>query len=98
MYVILWSFEVRPGAEGEFERTYGPDGDWARLFRGSPGYLNTELLRDVERRRHYSTIDRWASREAFETFQRAQRTAYETLDARCAPLRVNERLLGRFEQ
>ena len=98
MYVILWTFEVRPGFEAEFERAYATDGDWVQLFRQSPGHLNTELLHDTERRRHYATIDRWESREAFEVFRREFRAAYEALDLRCAPLRVSQRLMGRFQQ
>jgi heme-degrading monooxygenase HmoA len=98
MYVILWTFEVRPGFETEFERVYAADGDWAQLFRQSPGFIGTELLHDVERRRHYSTIDRWESREDFEGCRREFRTAYDALDLRCAPLRVNQRLVGRFQE
>ena len=97
MHAILWAFEVRPGSEAEFERAYAADGEWAQLFRRSAGYLGTELLRDAERRRHYSTIDRWESREAFAAFRRDNRVEYEALDARCAPMRVSERLLGRFD-
>jgi hypothetical protein len=30
----------------EFESRYGPEGDWAQLFRRAPGYHGSELLRD----------------------------------------------------
>ena len=33
MFVALWEFEVKPGCEDRFETVYGPDGDWASLFR-----------------------------------------------------------------
>ena len=44
MYVILWRFRPVVGQESEFERAYGPSGEWARLFRRDEGYLGTELL------------------------------------------------------
>ena len=37
----------RDGIE-QFERVYGPEGDWAQFFRTGRGYVGTELLRDVE--------------------------------------------------
>jgi hypothetical protein len=43
---LLFSYEVRDAAE--FERIYGPDGEWAEFFRQGRGYIGTELLRDVE--------------------------------------------------
>lgn len=46
MFVVVWEFRVRPGQEAEFEARYGPDGDWARLFRLGEGYGGTVLLRD----------------------------------------------------
>ena len=97
MHVIVWAFEVHAGYEAEFERVYAPDGDWAKLFQTHPGFRGSELLHDVERRRHYATLDRWESRAAFDEFKRANHAAYESLDARCARLRVSERLLGRYE-
>ena len=97
MHVIVWAFEVRPGYEAEFERVYAEDGDWAQLFQTDPAYRGTELLHDVERRRHYATIDRWDSRAAFDLFKRTNHASYESLDVRCARLRVSERLLGRYE-
>jgi hypothetical protein len=45
MYVVLWRFRPLVGRESEFERAYGPSGEWTRLFRRGDGYLSTELLR-----------------------------------------------------
>src|SRR2546422_8528105 len=60
-------FEAKAGAEEDFVRAYGPDGDWAQLFRRSGGgaYLDSQLARDIEIARRFVTIDRWASRAAF---------------------------------
>lgn len=32
-YEIAWTHEVGPARPDAFERAYGVDGDWARLFR-----------------------------------------------------------------
>jgi hypothetical protein len=39
MFVALWEYEVKPGEEERFEKAYGPDGDWVRLFRSDPPLL-----------------------------------------------------------
>jgi len=41
MVTILWSFQTDPARIAEFEQAYGPDGDWARLFRRGAGFLGT---------------------------------------------------------
>jgi hypothetical protein len=59
MYVILWRFRPAVGREGEFERAYGPSGEWARLFALDDGYLGTELLlrRSDDEWREYLTLE-----------------------------------------
>ena len=47
MHVILWEFEPKQGKSEEFERTYGPGGDWAWLFARSPDYRGSDLLRPL---------------------------------------------------
>ena len=98
MLVILWEFQVRPGAEAAFERAYGPSGDWARLFAAAEGWLGTELLRDESEPGRYVTVDRWDSAARFAAFRAAQAEAYDALDRRCEGLTTGERLLGRFER
>ena len=74
MIALVFSYEVRE--ESEFERVYGPDGDWAQFFSGAAGYIGTELLRDVELPSRYLVIDRWESAEAYNTFAAANREEY----------------------
>jgi heme-degrading monooxygenase HmoA len=71
---LVFSYDVR-NAE-EFERVYGPDGDWARFFREGRGYVGTELLRDVELPGRYLVIDRWESAEAYNEFVATHRDEY----------------------
>jgi heme-degrading monooxygenase HmoA len=74
MIALVFSYEVRE--TGEFERVYGPDGDWAQFFAGAAGYIGTELLRDVELPSRYLVIDRWESAEAYNSFAAAHREEY----------------------
>ena len=74
MIALVFSYEVRDSAE--FERVYGPAGEWAQFFRGARGYIGTELLRDVETPSRYLVIDRWESAEAYNAFATEQREEY----------------------
>ena len=47
MFVVVWQFEIAEEKISAFEAAYGPEGNWAQLFRSSPEYLGTELLRDA---------------------------------------------------
>ncbi len=98
VHVIVWEFVAREGLVQEFERAYGPDGDWARLFRRAPGYLGTTLIRDRETPRRFLTIDRWVSRQAFEEFRQQNGADYDRLDRRLATLNDKERQIGVFEE
>jgi heme-degrading monooxygenase HmoA len=96
-YLIVWEFRPRPGMEREFEIGYGPKGEWAALFATSEGFLGTQLFRDTLDPSRYLTLDRWVSREAFETFRQFHSQAYETLDRRFAELTTHEAALGSFD-
>ncbi len=74
MIALVFSYEVRDPAE--FERVYGPDGEWAEFFRSGRGYVGTELLRDAEVPGRYLVIDRWESAEAYNAFASEHRDEY----------------------
>jgi heme-degrading monooxygenase HmoA len=97
MYVVLWRFTPVVGREGEFERVYGPSGEWALLFRRDDGYLGTELFRRSEGPREYLTLDRWVSRDAYESFRARFSSEYRRLDGRLEELTEEETPLGAFE-
>ena len=80
MIALLFSYEVHDAAE--FERVYGPDGEWAEFFRQGRGYIGTELLRDVEASGRYLVVDRWDSADAYNAFVAERREEYmERVDA-----------------
>ena len=96
MYVVIWEYKVREGQEAEFERVYGPTGEWVALFKEGDGYLGTELYRDEKYPRRYFTLDRWLSSRAYGTFKQNHPGAYEALEARGERLTEAETYLGAF--
>ncbi|HKV64325.1 MAG TPA: antibiotic biosynthesis monooxygenase [Candidatus Acidoferrum sp.] len=97
MFVALWEYEVKPGGEQRFEKAYGPDGDWVRLFRSDTHYYQTRLVRDSLRRGVYLTMDFWESRAAYQEFMSAHQAEYKQIDTRGEALTVKERRIGWFE-
>jgi heme-degrading monooxygenase HmoA len=96
MFVILWEFEVKPGSEGCFQKAYGPDGAWVRLFQHNPHFRGTQLQRDPTRSLFYFTIDIWDSETAYENFLETNRTAYEEIDKENEGLTTHERRIVAF--
>jgi heme-degrading monooxygenase HmoA len=95
MIVSIWRYRTAEGCEREFERIYGADGDWAKLFARSLGYLGSELLRTGDG--SYLTLDRWQDQASFDAFKSAHGDEYLTLDAACQPLTADEAAIGLFE-
>ena len=96
MFVVVWQFEIGEEKIAAFEAAYGPDGAWARLFRSSPEYRGTELLRDAYVPGSYLTIDRWSSEDAFRAFRKAHDGDYETIDRSCDALTSKETRIGAY--
>ena len=95
MIEILWEFIVRKDKQNEFERHYCSTGSWAQLFRRSPAYRGTGLLRDSGNR--YVTRDIWENTAAFRDFRRRHALEYDELDRTCESYTETERELGVFE-
>ena len=96
MFVALWEFEVKPRCEEKFEKVYGADGAWAKLFAQDAAYRGTRLVKDVERERVYLTLDFWETRDAYERFKKENATEYERIDRECEGMRVRENRLGEY--
>ena len=97
MLVIVWEFRVKPGQIEEFEDLYRADGPWAELFRESPGFVSTTLMKDLRDPERYVVADRWTSEEMFEAFRREHGARYDALDERCRRLTERESEIGRFD-
>ena len=96
MFVVVWQFEVAEEKVAGFEAAYGAEGSWALLFRTSPSYLGTELLRDAYIEGNYLTIDRWASEADFRAFRKQHDQEYEVLDRACDALTCKETRIGAY--
>jgi heme-degrading monooxygenase HmoA len=96
MFVVIWHFEIAEEKVAAFEAAYAPEGAWAQLFRTSPDYLGTELLRDAYIPGSYLTIDRWSGEEAFRTFRKSHDAEYEALDRACDDLTSRETRIGAY--
>lgn len=95
-YLIIWEFQVRAGMEQGFERVYGSDGDWARLFIQDESYFGTHLVRSLNRERTYVTLDFWRSQPAYDKFRKRRFVKYTALDQKCEDLTESERKIGEF--
>ena len=97
MYVVIWEYQVKADHVAEFEEIYSATGAWTKLFQKSKGYLETELLRDINDHQRYITIDRWMTSQQYEEFLSQWQTEYATIDAECEGLTERETLLGKLE-
>jgi heme-degrading monooxygenase HmoA len=97
-YAHVWEFEVGSEAEEEFRHQYGVQGAWARLFRRSPAYIETLLLKDRHMPGRYLTIDRWRTAADYEAFLQSHAEEYDELDRRCAGLTISEKSLGAYTE
>ena len=97
MFCYVWEFRVRPEHLDAFLAGYGPEGDWVRLFRRDPAYVETQLLRDREDPTRFLTIDVWRDREACRVFRQAVRADFDELDRRFEQFTISERHLGDFD-
>ena len=95
MLALFFSYQARD--DTEFERAYGPQGEWAEFFGGAPGYIGTELLRDIETPGRYLVIDRWESRETYQAFVEEHRDEYMRRVDESAFYHDQELRLGTFE-
>ena len=97
-YVRVWRFRPLPNRVSAFEEAYGPEGDWARLFRTADGFLGTTLLKGDGEPAEYLTLDRWVSAQAYEAFRRVRNEEFTTLDRQCESLTALEEEVGRYEE
>ena len=95
MLALVFSYDARDPAE--FERVYGPEGEWAEFFRQGQGYVGTELLRDLEVPRRYLVVDRWETKAAYRAFVEEHRDEYMRRVDETAFHYEQELRLGTFE-
>lgn len=68
----------------------------AILFRRSPGYIGTRLLRDRDDPLRFVTVDDWESEQHYRAFRTQFSSEYEALDRICEELTSAETAVGQF--
>ena len=94
MIAVLWEYTVKPEKVDDFLLSYKPDGNWVALFSQSPGFIRTELLRDVANPLRFVTIDYWVSEAHRDEFLEQFRAEYSRLDNLCAAFTEHESFIG----
>lgn len=97
IFTYLWEYKVKEEHIDAFEHQYGPDGDWVKLFKRSPDYIDTELHRDRDDPHRFVTLDYWVSKEARDKFKKLHDDAFATIDKRCEAFTETEKFIGDFE-
>ena len=64
MLLRVWEYDVAEDSVSDFERVYGADGAWARLFASCSGFEGTDLFVSLSRPGRYLTIDRFSDEAA----------------------------------
>ncbi len=97
MFVRIRQFRVGSDEADKFREGYGPNGDWAMLFRREIGFHGTELFQSATDANVFLIIDTWESAEAWAAFLRAWGDDYAALEHRCTSLFSSESEIGIFE-
>src|SRR5258705_5409054 len=97
MLVVVWEYLAKPDRVDEFESFYRPDGPWGDLFRQSPAFISTTLMKDLRRPVRFMVADRWTSETIYEEFKRERATAWQALSERGQRLYDREVEVGRFD-
>jgi quinol monooxygenase YgiN len=93
----IWDYEVRDNFIGQFKDAYGPDGEWAKLYKKCSGYIKTDLLQDLDNPNRFITIDCWQSHTALDSMIHIVAPEYEYLEKRCEAFTTSENHIGIFE-
>jgi heme-degrading monooxygenase HmoA len=95
-YDIIWEFMVPADRRVDFEEAYGANGVWAELFARASGFIEVRLFASPDQPGRYLTMDRWASREAFDAFHQQFKTEYDFVDRLHAGIATTENRIGAF--
>ena len=96
MFLIVWEYMARQDRLEEFQELYRADGPWVELFKRSPGFVSTTLMRDVRDPHRFVIADRWMSEESYEAFKQEFAADYRAMSERGERLHRAEHLIGRF--
>jgi heme-degrading monooxygenase HmoA len=96
-FITIWEYKVKPEKKEEFEKLYGQDGDWVRLFHKFPDYIKTEFIKDLNNNDLYLTLDYWKSKEAYNRFKETAKEKFSEIDKKGEKLTLEEKHIGEFQ-
>ena len=97
MFTVIWKYKVKKMFKMDFEKLYGGNGKWVKLFERGEGYIGTKLIRDVFDNWQYVTIDTWVSQNLYEKFLSENKREFAVIDAEGENLTESETKIGWFE-
>lgn len=95
MYCILWKYEVDASKQADFEKEYGREGSWFKFFEPCDDYFGHDLLKNTDGK-SYNLLDRWMSKEDYDSFLKSNQAEYDQLNEKFKALYTSETQLGTF--
>jgi hypothetical protein len=95
-YIIVWKYNVKRDYISQFEKEYGTNGTWMKLFEASTDYHGSFLHKSDDEENTYLLIDHWTSKETYEKFKEKNRSKYDSLSIKFEPLYEQEKKIGSF--
>lgn len=96
IFVYIWEYQVKEEFRSEFEKIYGPDGDWVRLFKKANGYVSTDFYQDISDTNRFITVDSWDTKKDRDNFREKFFKEFELLDEHCESFTEEEKFIGDF--
>ena len=96
MFVYIWEYLVKGEFRSEFQKIYGPEGDWVRLFKKASGYVSTDLYQDISDTNRFITVDSWDTKKDRDNFREKFSKEFELLDEHCERFTEEEKFIGDF--
>lgn len=95
-FITIWRYKIKPEKRSEFEKLYGQNGEWVKLFKKYPDYIKTELIKNLNNN-HYITLDYWNSKESYYKFKEAAKKEFIEIDSQGEELTIEEKHIGEFK-
>ncbi|MEM6831702.1 MAG: antibiotic biosynthesis monooxygenase [Bacteroidota bacterium] len=96
MYCILWNYEVDSGNAAAFEQECGRNGSWFKFYESCDDYLGHDLLKNTSGG-SYTIIERWITKDAYDSFLGGNKGGYDELKGKIAGLQKSETQVGTFD-
>ena len=97
-------FYIKAESERKFELLNGPSGAWSKFFTRSSDFCGTNylkslesVLKDEEQARRYLTMDRWRSKEGFDSYVAEHQDRFDELSGMNEELALAKNHFGFFE-